>query len=143
MDVRASLLALALVCCCASAQENKRIDGYVWRDTMDHNMRMGVVVGFIQGYDSASTLAPLVICMASKTEPACFEKGAKEVESYMVRQYRASYGQFLDGLDVFYGDYRNRHIEIRYAFNYVGKSITGTPSAELQSLLETMRKAPP
>lgn len=49
-------------------------------------------------------------------------------------------GQFVNGLDSFYGDYRNQQIEFGSALGYVRDGIKGKPQEELQKEIEQMRK---
>jgi hypothetical protein len=48
--------------------------------------------------------------------------------------------QVRDGLDVFYADYRNRHITVPSAMQIVVYQIKAEPQALIDSLLESMRR---
>jgi hypothetical protein len=50
-------------------------------------------------------------------------------------------GQLADGLDVLYGDYRNRNILLLNAVWLVLNSISGKSDAEMQKMIENFRKA--
>jgi hypothetical protein len=53
---------------------------------------------------------------------------------------KVTVGQMSDGLDVFYGDYRNRGIKVYIAFWPVLKTITGSPQPEVDQLILNLRK---
>jgi hypothetical protein len=49
-------------------------------------------------------------------------------------------GQFLSGVNAFYGDYRNQSIPVNYAIQYVRDDINGKSAAELNADLLSERK---
>src|SRR5437588_9212736 len=49
-------------------------------------------------------------------------------------------GQFVDGVDAFYKDYKNKQLAITWALEYVRDEIKGKPSAELTAKLEMWRR---
>jgi hypothetical protein len=49
-------------------------------------------------------------------------------------------GQLVDGLDSFYGDFRNRRILVYSAVWLVLNEIAGTPQDELDKMIQSWRK---
>jgi hypothetical protein len=136
-----AVLILGLFTGLASAAE-ERIDGVHWREKMDGSIRVGFVAGFLQGLSTSAEIFPAVVCGADpKASKECYALGYGAVDKYFLAQHRrVTYGQYVEGLDTFYSDYRNRQILVRYAMNYIGKAISGTPKAELEKMLEFLRQ---
>lgn len=49
-------------------------------------------------------------------------------------------GQFVDGIDAFYKDFRNRQVETASAIEYVRDQVRGKPAEELESKLSLWRR---
>ena len=52
-----------------------------------------------------------------------------------------SMGQFVDGVDVFYKDFRNKNLEVGFALTYVRDQVKGKTPAELEKELTEFRNA--
>ena len=50
-------------------------------------------------------------------------------------------GQVVDGLDVFYADFKNRNILTQNAMWIVANQISGMPAAEVEKLIESWRRS--
>jgi hypothetical protein len=55
--------------------------------------------------------------------------------------YGVTFGQYVEGLNAFYQDYRNKRIQINFAIMYVRDDARGGSKDDMQSRLEGMRKA--
>ena len=51
-----------------------------------------------------------------------------------------SMGQFVDGIDTFYKDYRNKQLEVGWAIEYVRDEIKGKPTQGLEAELSLWRR---
>ena len=51
-----------------------------------------------------------------------------------------SMGQYVDGVDVFYRDYRHRNLEISFALDYVRDSVRGKSQQELDAEVAEWQK---
>lgn len=49
-------------------------------------------------------------------------------------------GQFVDGMDAFYKDYRNKQLEVGWAIQYVRDEIKGKPAQELDAEVALWRR---
>lgn len=55
--------------------------------------------------------------------------------------YRIAYGQLVEGMDTFYGDFRNKRILFNYGVLYVRDEIRGVSKKELDDRIQGMRQA--
>jgi hypothetical protein len=49
-------------------------------------------------------------------------------------------GQFIDGIDAFYNDYRNKQLEVGWAIQYARDSIKGKPTQDLDAEVALWRR---
>jgi hypothetical protein len=49
-------------------------------------------------------------------------------------------GQFVDGMDTFYKDYRNKQLEVGWAIQYARDEIKGKPAPELEAQVSLWRR---
>lgn len=49
-------------------------------------------------------------------------------------------GQFVDGIDAFYKDYRNKQLEVSWAVEYARDAIKGKPAQELEAEVALWRR---
>ena len=67
---------------------------------------------------------------------------AKSYSELSQRYFRnVTVGQLVDGLDVFYSDFRNRTIRVHDAIWLVVNQIAGTPQEELEKMVENWRRS--
>lgn len=142
--MRVIVAAVALLFATA-ASAGWRIDGNSWRNDLSGLGRVAIVRGYVEGFSQAQMMAPFYVCVALKLPASadCFAKGAEAVEKSLPDFTGLTFGQIGDGLDAFYGDYRNRKIELPAAMVYVVKAIRGTPAQEMEKLAEDLRKYAP
>jgi hypothetical protein len=136
------LLLWSATTCCAQSKEQD-LDGSWW-NRLDRSFKLGYVSGFAQGHERAA-MAHITACMGIWMfgEPV---KTAYTREQWQKLCFPTSdfdgvrMGQFLDGVDSFYRDYRNQKIDISSAMEYVRDEIKGKPQAELDDSLSKLRK---
>jgi len=76
-----------------------------------------------------------------KSEPACLAKNYESYNYYFDRYMKdVTSSQLVDGLDVFYKDYKNRKIDLASGVWLTVNAIAGTPQADLDKMIEGFRK---
>jgi hypothetical protein len=112
-------------------------NGYWWLE-LNHLERIMFIQGYIDGLTRADKLVRTYIAIQTL-------KVKDDAQSDTVMSpldfYRITYGQLGDGMDAFYGDFRNKRILFDYAMIYVRDQIRGISAAELDIRIENMRKA--
>lgn len=114
-------------------------DGSDWK-----NWSMDYKVGWIDGFVSAMSDAQMgtaMLCafqlnlhLDTKEEKACTEQ-AQSLNYEMIK-----YGQYLDGMDVFYKDFRNLDYPINAAIRIVRDQIRGRPADDIEKELVAWRQ---
>lgn len=77
--------------------------------------------------------------------PDCESDAIKSFVSFSARYFgeNVTSGQFVDGLDAFFKDFRNRSILVSDAIWVVSNQIAGTPQEKIDTLIENYRKTAP
>lgn len=141
------IVALLFVCPCLFAGDKPSNDG-VWWQGMSPGYKLGWVSGYTKAMETAGALQ-LVTC--AETLPFYSQKypsvPAKELFERLCSTSNGTYdydgitmGQFVDGVDAFYKDFRNRQIEVDSAIEYVRDQVKGKPPQELDSKLNMLRR---
>jgi hypothetical protein len=133
-------MLLSLFPVCVHAQ-NERRDGNWWKD-LAPSEKLNYMVGFFDGMPLGHDFSYWGMTKDSGDKPnAC---GATAVGSFnnMMSKYftNVTNTQIVDGLDIFYKDYRNRSIKVHDAVWLVVNSISGKPQNELDKMIENWRK---
>ena|ERR1700688_217050 len=106
-------------------------DGNDWRQ-WSQNYKVGWIDGFVSAMSNAQmgTAAlcafQLHISVDSKEEKAC----VAEAQGFNFEMIK--YGQFLDGMDAFYKDFRNTEYPITSAIRLVRDQINGRPAEDIE-----------
>jgi hypothetical protein len=128
----------------ALAQSPQTPEDGSWWKSLTPSFKLGYVSGYVRGAETAN-IGTIGGCIALWTE-------AKPVKAaYTFEQWKqlcfptsdydgVKMGQFLDGVDAFYADYRNQQIEFGSALDYVRDGIKGKSPTELESDLAHLRK---
>jgi|HubBroStandDraft_5_1064220.scaffolds.fasta_scaffold306140_1 hypothetical protein len=119
-----------------SIDSGKPKNGYWWADMSD-TRRLGLVEGYVTGLSRAEVL--LRQSLDFNNDKIVDRTRKKPVTSYLDFS-EISYGQYIEGLDVFYSDYRNKRINFNVAILYVRDQVRGASQDELEKRLEGMRK---
>jgi len=140
----APLVALLVVAAFASpalADDNVRRDGNWWQ-TQAPFAKISYMVGFIDGMELGQDFSTWKY--SHSTDAADVDASAKAFASYV--EYTKKYltnvtvGQIVDGLNAFYGDYKNRRIQTSGAVWLVLLGIAGVPAEELNKKIENWRR---
>ncbi len=123
----------------ASCQEIRR-DGNWWRTT-NLDVRKSYMVGFFDGlvlgrnfsYWNLNGKDGKLDNLETSRVMHSFDESYKLIE-------RTTNGQFVDGQDKFYEDYRNRRIMLSNAVWIVARSISGASDKDMDILIENFRK---
>jgi len=87
-------------------------------------------------------VAPLMTCDAGPKYISCVEKDTAAIKRELTGKFmNVEIGTFVDGMDSFYGDYKNRKIRYVPAMVYVATSMTGKSAEEMQKHVEMLRAA--
>jgi len=114
-------------------------DGNDWRQ-WSQNYKVGWIDGFVSAMSNAQmgTAAlcafQLHISVDSKEEKAC----VAEAQGFNFEMIK--YGQFLDGMDAFYKDFRNTEYPITSAIRLVRDQINGRPAEDIEKELVACRQ---
>jgi hypothetical protein len=139
--------AVALLAPCAPpATDNSSMDGYSWEKS-NASFKLGWVSGYAKAMDLAGSLQmstcaaemPLYVKAFPNTDPKIIMQ--KMCLSDKTLDYDGvPMGQFVDGMDAFYKDYRNKQLELGWAIQYARDSIKGKPSQELDAEVTLWRR---
>ena len=140
----ATLLVTSL---CLHASDDQR-DGNWWR-TESEVTKLNYVVGFFDGMDLGRNFGTweFMHCTAGgrcvaidNASASCISKVGESYNSYYTKYFsNVTNDQIVDGLNVFYSDYRNRRIRVSGAVWLVVNGIAGKPQAELDKMIESWR----
>lgn len=121
-------------------------NGYWWNG-MTPSFKLGWVSGYAKAMDLAGTLQmtacannlPLYAEKYPNVPPKeIFQKMCSSDDTF---DYDGiSMGQFVDGIDAFYRDYRNKQLEVGWAIQYVRDEIKGKPAEKLDSEMTLWRR---
>lgn len=135
-------IVLAIILTTGSVQAEQKNDGNWWRDQLNDSLRTGYVFGYLQGLQTAGLVMPSATCTAMGVSPKmCNDVGWKAYNDAFGNYIRPTSGQFLEGVNLFYQDYRNRQIAVIGAMHYVSRAIAGASAADLEKLVEAQRQA--
>jgi hypothetical protein len=117
----------------------QRADGYFWRELK--NTGPIVPTMFIVGYMRDRTIMMTLINGIQKIHAQEMKKTETvKTDLKMTPPPNFTYGQYVEGIDEFYSDYRNTTFKIEIAIAYVTASLNGISENELKSWLETLRQ---
>jgi hypothetical protein len=137
--------ALALSACSLS-QTRPKWDGYWWA-SMTPSFKLGWVTGYAKAMDLAGSLQ-MATCASnlplySQKFPNLDPKDILQKMCLSSTEFdydSISMGQFVDGMDSFYRDYRNKQLEVGWAIQYVRDAIKGKSAQELEAEVVTWRR---
>ena len=128
------------------AADKTDLDGYWW-EKLDASFKLGWVSGYAKAMDLAGTIQmstcasnmPLYVKVFPNTDPKvilqkmCLSDNQFDYDGI-------SMGQFVDGMNVFYEDYRNKQLEVGWAIQYARDAIKGKPRQELDAEVTVWRR---
>lgn len=143
---------LAIFCTCPTFAKPHQSDvqssmsGYWW-ESLTPSFKLGWVTGYAKAMDFAG-IVQMGACAGNV--PLYQEKypnlDPKEIYQKLcanndVFDYDGiAMGQFVDGIDAFYRDYRNKQLEAGWAIQYVRDAIRGKPAQDLQAEVAAWRR---
>jgi hypothetical protein len=138
--------ALFLLAGNGSGQQQQQLSGYWWAG-MNPSFKLGWVSGYAKAMDSAGTIQ-MVMCAGNMP---MYQKQFPDVDPKVIMQKMClsdtqfdydgiTMGQFVDGIDAFYGDFRNKQLEIGWAIEYVRDQVKGKPAVELDAEVNLWRR---
>ncbi len=128
------------------ATEKPKFDGYWWGG-MTLNFKLGWVQGWAQAMDLAFS-ASMGTCLGNipmyqkqfpnidakqLVQKFCLDNSAYDFDGIAM-------GQFVDGIDTFYKDFRNKQIEIGWAIQYVRDQVKGKSAQDLEAEVTMWRR---
>jgi len=130
------LAALLLASSTTGIDSGPAKNGYWWAE-LNEPAKLWFLQGYTEGLRRANGLLRQSVNFDDKKTLAAVRR--EPVTSYLDFS-GVSYGQFRQGLDEFYTDYRNKRININVAILYIRDQIRGESQSELDKRLEGMRK---
>jgi hypothetical protein len=137
MRLTIALVGLFLLMPITGRSDSLNTHDGVWWDGLEPYPKTMFVVGYVDGISRADALLEQTLSVKKMTLEAAPYKAP--LTSFL-KFYRITYKQFVDGLNVFYSDYRNKQIDFDIAILYIRDQIQGTPQKELDSRLDDMRQ---
>jgi hypothetical protein len=129
------LVLLFAVTSSTYAEDNRR-DGNWWREQPQSD-KLAYMVGFFDGIG----LGRLFTYWHNIDDKNCSPKIIDSFQFYSDKFLKdVTNSQLVDGLDVFYKDYRNRKIRIHDAVWLTLNAIAGTPQGDLDKMTDNFRK---
>lgn len=130
----------------ARAADNTGLDGYGWEKS-DASFKLGWVSGYAKAMDLAGTIQ-MVACgnnlpLYAKEYPTIDPKVILQKMCLGDTQFDyggIAMGQFVDGMDAFYKDYRNKQLEVSWAIEYARDAIKGKAAQELDTEVGLWRR---
>jgi hypothetical protein len=129
-----------------SAADKPDWNGYWWAG-MTPRFKLGWVSGYAKAMDNAAAIH-IATCVANM--PLYQEKFPNLDPKALLQKMclsdnsldydGISMGQFVDGIDAFYNDYRNKQLEVGWAIEYVRDQIKGKSSQELEAEVTAWRR---
>jgi hypothetical protein len=143
--MKRNFIAIALLLLCAvlalpalSVADDARRDGNWWR-VQGESVRADYMGGFYDGMNLGYYFSYSSIVKNNKADP-CRRKVAESFHEHLSKFKNVKSLQVVDGLNSFYGDFRNRSILVTDAVWLVVNSIVGTPKKELDKMIEDARR---
>ena len=127
-------------------QTQPKFDGYWWA-SMTPSFQLGWAVGYVKAMDLAGSIqmstCAFNLPLYQKEWPNLAPKDILQKMCLSDNQFDydgISMGQFVDGIDAFYTDYRNKQLEVGWAIQYARDSTKGKPAQELAAEVALWRR---
>ena len=119
-------------------------DGYSWKQ-WSQEYRLGFVTGYATAMDTAGSWNMLNCMMTLKYLDSAKVDVDKWKNLMCLNNHDTDFdgitmGQFVEGVSVFYGDYRNQKVGVTLALGYVRDEIKGKTGADLDAELTWWRQ---
>lgn len=127
------------------AADRPEQDGYWWA-----SMTPAFKLGWVSGYAQAMDMAGIYAMGRCAAELPMYSEKYPAVDSKQLWQTLCStdefdydgitMGQFVEGIDAFYKDYRNKQLSVTQAIEYARDEIKGKPAKDLETKLTQWRQ---
>jgi len=123
------------------AHAGDRRDGNYWR-ALNKSQKSIYVLGFFDGMGLGYNFSYWGFYLSNNDKSSKLsQKVADSYNKFTTKYFQSVTNiQLVDGLNIFYEDYRNRRIIIRNSVWLVVQSIAGTPKAEMDKMTEKWRQ---
>jgi hypothetical protein len=111
-------------------------DGFWWLE-QSTVAKFGYISGYLDASDQALGIIPALSQAAKIPQTTEFSKLLTTNLDFS----NIAYGQFIEGLDKFFGDFRNKRIQVRDAISYVRSEVRGVDNKTLERNLSILRKS--
>jgi len=135
------LLVLLPLSCLASDRPSPDVTGYQWKE-----FTPAYKLGYVDGYTTAASSAQtdqFIQCLflTERLKEPSWDvnrrlKYCKPSENFT----GITMGQFVDGIDIFFSDYRNKTLDVAFAFQYVRDELKGKSKPDLEAELTLWRR---
>ena len=127
-------------------QQQQQHNGYWWANT-NPSFKLGWVSGYAKAMDYAGSIQ-MSTCAANMP---MYAKEFPNTDPKVIMQKLClsdtefdydgiAMGQFVDGMDAFYRDFRNKQLEVGWAIQYLRDQVKGKPAAELDTEVSLWRR---
>lgn len=129
-----------------TAADKTDLDGYRW-EKFDASFKLG----WVSGYAEAMDLAGMIEMGTCASNIQLYAKEYPNTDPKVILQKLClsntqfdyggiPMGQFVNGMDAFYNDYRNKQLVATYAIEYARDAIKGKPTQELDTEVTLWRR---
>lgn len=138
----ATVIAVSMAAFCFGSDKPLARDGYWWLES-NPSFRLGFVSGYVVAMDEAG-VKEFAQCAGLADMLKDRFPGQNVVQKLCLDEKNADFdgitmGQFVDGVDEFYKDFRNKQLGVSWALQYVRDQVKGKPAKDLESELTTWR----
>jgi len=137
------------ICTVTVAQDSWTYDGYWWEE-LGGEGKLFFVQGYSQGLEYVYNGLWIGETLQKIEEDPEFAKGNEELDGYVkamydyYREHERLVGlrlvQILEGVDTFYGDFRNKSIHIGSALAVVVVQLRNKPEEEIEEFIRYLRE---
>src|ERR1035438_222110 len=114
-------------------------DGSDWKD-YSQNYKVGWIDGFVTAMSDAQIHTGFMCALQLKLQAESTESKACTDEAQGFNFEMIKFGQYLEGMDAFYKDFRNRDYPINWAMKIVRDQIRGRPAEDIEKELVAWRQ---
>jgi hypothetical protein len=130
---------------CLESQEKQYLDGNAW-NSYSLEEKYTFIDGYKTGVRRVYQIIEEISDIQQKTQEATQDEYWKKAFEYLSKlivldvMNITDFDQILEGVDTFYKDYANRHINLYHAFLIVERRVRGLPEKKIEELIEKYRR---
>jgi|HubBroStandDraft_4_1064222.scaffolds.fasta_scaffold396248_2 hypothetical protein len=135
-QTRFAILLVLLFAAGSLSAQSSNPDGNAWA-AWTPTFKLGFVSGYLQATDTAGAVS-MAACMGALNYLDFTKVSGERWKDMCLNDKSYDYsgiamGQFLDGTDAFYRDYRHKNLEVAFAFQYVRDQMRGKSQKDLDA----------